>query len=112
MRIAAAVAILLLGCGGGAAAPDAWVDPRPDGAPCTADCECGSSSACCMGTPQGECVAQCGRLDFGFCGYDCPCAGGTCDDRHCCVLPDGAIDNGFGAACTAPDAGDAVDAAP
>jgi hypothetical protein len=36
----------------------------------------------------------------------CPCVGGTCDQRGCCLLSDGGIDNGFGPACMPPfDAG-------
>jgi hypothetical protein len=77
---------------------------HPDaGVPCQADCEC--PSQCCNG---GYCWAGCGRPVLGLCGVpgnDCPCAGGACDERHCCVLPNGGVDDGFGFACRPDDAG-------
>ena len=64
---------------------------------CRGDCEC----------PEGACVA--GTCDpyaassrRGICesiGGDCACIGGNCDERGCCVLPDGTIDDGSGEAC-------------
>ena len=77
--------------------------------PCTADCECSALGfAGC--TYQHQCGSV-GRPPQGICYADqsplCPCVGGTCDDRHCCLLPDGGIDPGWGPACNPP-----ADAAP
>src|SRR5688572_3429699 len=83
---------LLAACGDGSAA-------RSGGQACTADCECHGD--CCI---DGACY-PCGRRLHGLCGLQvtpgCPCFGGTCDERHCCVLPNGTIDPGGGPACTA-----------
>ena len=104
--VARSVRLLILafcvgaGCGGGKSAEDAGADAPS----CTADCEC--PTRCC---DLGVCRA-CGRPALGLCGGGeraCPCIGGTCDQRLCCVLPDGTIDPGTGPACTAsrPDGG-------
>jgi hypothetical protein len=78
-----------------------------DSGVCHADCECAPTALgqCCE---QGRCLSPpevCGRPMLGFCGPggDCVCAGGTCDSRHCCVLPDGGVDNGLGLACRPVD---------
>jgi hypothetical protein len=73
-------------------------------AECTADCECYARGLACQA---GRCVAV-GRRLYGLCGSTpttCPCFGGTCDLRGCCVLPDQTIDDGWGPACMPPDGG-------
>ena len=88
-----AAVLLLVACSSSASAPDART--------CTADCECTAIGDVCR---YGECVRRPG-VPEGICSIDgggpmpCPCLGGSCDDRGCCVLPDGAIDNGSGPAC-------------
>lgn len=94
------------------------------GIPCQADCEC--PEYCCVGatpTHAGVC-GVCGREPGGLCGLsdgtgDCACVGGTCDSRHCCVLPDGAFAAPGGPVCLPPrdaarrtDAPPPIDAAP
>jgi len=78
----------------------------PDQLSCQADCECRLGiDWCCL---NGKCASGdqkplgCEARSLRFCygGGDagvCPCVGGTCDSRHCCLLPDGGIDNGLGA---------------
>ena len=106
-RLAAVVVLLgLSGCP--VVSPPAAVDAAaPDVIHCTADCECLQYSRAC--DSDGTCHSV-GRPPFGLCpfnpgsSYSCPCVGGACDERGCCVLPDGGIDNGFGPACMPPDA--------
>jgi len=76
------------------------------GRPCAADCECldviSIGHSCCF---DGHCAEQCGAPSSGICGDggDCPCVGGTCDERGCCLVDDGAsIDSGGGPACRPP----------
>jgi cysteine-rich repeat protein len=68
---------------------------------CTADCEC-SGDYCGSG---GLCYGP-AQMVSGLCGeratYDpCVCTGGTCDDRGCCILPDGHIARPDDPACAA-----------
>jgi hypothetical protein len=105
VRVRLVVVLLLAGCPTESTPPT--VDAAaPDVIHCTADCECRGYGLSC--TYPGVCGVQ-GAPDIGVCGlpgWDCPCVGGTCDERHCCVLPDGGIDPGSGPACDPPiDAG-------
>jgi len=87
---------------------------------CRSDCTClavygATSGAWCDGIvchvnsrqrePRGLCTPASGGAPG-----DCPCTGGTCDERRCCVLPDGTTAGPSDPACVPPDAG-GVDAA-
>jgi hypothetical protein len=74
---------------------------QPPMQPCTVDCECGM--LVCV---DGFCQVR-GRLSHGLCNpyggpADCACVGGTCDERWCCVLPDGTIAGPSSPACQPP----------
>jgi hypothetical protein len=63
--------------------------------PCVADCECQHATGgdtCEMGWCRYRGRPPAGLCDLpGDSAAECACHGGTCDSRHCCVLPDGTI---------------------
>ncbi len=79
---------------------------------CRADCECTVALAGGDTCEGGMCVYR-GRIPIGLCAPPgtepgpryCACVGGTCDDRQCCVLPDGTVATASDPACLTTDGG-------
>lgn len=74
-------------------------DGRSDGAAeCVADCECPSN--CLL----GHCIeSDAPRLGLCAPDGDCRCVNGRCDERECCIKPDGEVATFLSPECTGAD---------
>lgn len=68
---------------------------------CVSDCECTGNAGNCFA---GQCIEN-GWARLGLCGPDgdCQCINGRCDERQCCIKPDGEVATFLSPECTGAD---------